>query len=189
MKKAFTFLITAFITLAFAYSPKGVVGKTFPHMVCEDYNGKKISLPDAAKGRYTLIGMAFSNKAENDLKTWMDPVYNTFIPSQKQEEEDNPFDISSILYDVNLYFVPMFTKANQLLSKGAKEKIKQQSNSELYPYLLFYEGDKTYKEELDFEKKDVPYFFVLDESGKIVYATSGTYSSKKLDAIIDAVTE
>ena len=59
----------------------------------------------------------------------------------------------------------------------------------MYPYLLFYEGDKTYKEELDFEKKEVPYFFVLDESGKIKYATSGSFDSKKLDAIIDAITE
>jgi predicted transcriptional regulator len=42
---------------------------------------------------------------------------------------------------------------------------------------------KTYKEALDFEKKDIPYFFVLDKDGKIVYATSGKYTSAKLDEV------
>jgi hypothetical protein len=42
---------------------------------------------------------------------------------------------------------------------------------------------KTYKEALDFEKKDIPYFFVVDPEGKIVYATSGKYSEAKMAAI------
>jgi hypothetical protein len=189
MKKTLLFLLATLAVVSFK-SPKGVVGKMFPAIECEDYNGKKVKLPDVAQGKYTLVGMAFSNAAEKDLKTWIDPVYAAFVPKQKdKEDEDNPFDISSMMSDVNLYFVPMFTKANQLLSKSAKEKIKQQSSPELYPYLLFYEGSKTYKEELDFEKKDVPYLFVLDESGKIKYATSGEFNSKKLDAIIDAITD
>lgn len=188
MKKYF--LITIAVISVLAFTPSiGVVGKMFPSMSCEDYNGKKVILPDIAKGKFTLIGMAFSNQAEKDLKTWINPVYNAFIPSKKQKEEDNPFDISSINYDINLYFVPMFTKANQLLSKNSKEKIKKESNPELYPYLLFYEGGKTYKEELDFEKKDIPYFFVIDKNGKIVYATSGEYDTKKLDAISDIIAE
>ena len=50
--------------------------------------------------------------------------------------------------------------------------------------MLFYKGElKTYKAALDFEKKDIPYFFVLDPDGKIVYATSGKYSSAKMEAI------
>ncbi len=181
-------MVVTFFTMAFAPAD-GVVGKIFPSMACEDYNGKQVKLPDIAKGKYTLIGMAFSNDAEKDLKEWIQPLYNAFVPSKKQKEESNPFDISSINYDVNLYFVPMFTSANQLLSKTAKQKIKEKSDPQLYPYLLFYEGDKTYKEELKFEKKDVPYFFVLDETGKIVHATSGAYSEKKMDDITDALSE
>jgi hypothetical protein len=189
MKKSYL-LIAAMAFSAMAFAPAdGVVGKKFPLMACEDYNGKQVNLPDIAKGKYTLIGMAFSNDAEKDLKLWIEPLYNAFVPSKKQKEENNPFDISSINYDVNLYFVPMFTKANQLVSKNAKEKIKSQSNPELYPYLLFYEGGKTYKEELNFENKDIPYFFVIDKTGKITYATSGEYNEKKLDAITDALSE
>ena len=42
---------------------------------------------------------------------------------------------------------------------------------------------------LDFEKKDVPYFFLLDQTGKIVYATSGAYSERKMDGITGAIDE
>ncbi len=59
---------------------------------------------------------------------------------------------------------------------------------QLFPYILFYKGElKKYKEELDFEKRDIPYFFVLDKEGKIVYATSGAYSAAKMDAIEDVI--
>lgn len=36
---------------------------------------------------------------------------------------------------------------------------------------------------LDFEKKDIPYFFVLDKEGRILYATSGRYSVAKMDEV------
>ena len=50
--------------------------------------------------------------------------------------------------------------------------------------MLFYKGEiKSYRQSLDFDKNDVPYFFVLDKEGKILYATSGAFTSGKLDEI------
>lgn len=182
--KIVTLLFVSAITMAFT-SYKGVLGNKFPDMECEDYNGKKVNLPVETLGKYTLLGMAFSNDAEQDLKTWIHPVYNKFIAPPSS---DDVFAVSSS-YDINLFFVPMFTGANQLTSKSAKDKIKSNTEKELYPYLLFYEGSKTYKEELDFEKRNVPYFFVLDKNGKIVYATSGKYDGNKLEKILDIIEE
>jgi hypothetical protein len=60
----------------------------------------------------------------------------------------------------------------------------------LLPSILFYKGKlKPYKEALDFQKKDIPYFFVLDENGKIVYATSGRYSDEKMAEVEEIVGE
>jgi hypothetical protein len=186
MKKIFLLLIV--IASAAAFKPvTGVVGKMFPVLQGEDYNGKKVTIPAETKGKYTLLGMAFSNSAEDDLKTWINPVYNKFIGKVDASKAD-VFDVS-IEYDINLFFIPMFTGANQLTSKSSKEKIKTHTDKELYPYLLFYEGAKTYKEELDFEKKDIPYFFVLDKTGKIVYATSGKYDDNKMEKILDIIEE
>ncbi len=187
MKKISIFiLISVFITLAFAPN-RGVLGNIFPAMECEDYNGKKVNLPIETMGKYTLLGMAFSNDAETDLRTWINPIYNKFVVKADNKNAD-VFDVNYD-YDIHLYFIPMFTGANQLTSKSSKEKIKAHTEKELFPHLLFYEGGKTYKAELDFEKKSIPYFFVLDKNGKIVYATSGKYDGKKLEKILDVIEE
>ena len=55
---------------------------------------------------------------------------------------------------------------------------------------MFYKGElKEYKESLDFEHKDVPYFFVIDKEGKIVYATSGRFTDDKLSEIEEIIEE
>ena len=91
-------------------------------------------------------------------------------------------------YDVNVYFVPMFTGINAAATGTAKKKAVKNVDTQLLPYLLFYKGDlKAYKEALDFEKKDIPYFFVLNPEGKIVFATSGAYSQDKMDSIEEVI--
>ena len=187
MKKVILFvLVIATITVAF--KPKAsVIGTMFPAMECENYNGKVVNLPTDTKGKYTLLAMAFSTAAETDLKTWINPIYNKFIVKVDASKAD-AFDVH-VDYDVNLYFVPMFTGFNKLASKSSKDKIKAGTDKELYNYLLFYDGGKTYKDELDFKKRDIPYFFVLDKTGKIAYTTSGKYDDQKLEKILDIIEE
>jgi hypothetical protein len=188
MKKIFfTSLVIASIACVSFKPGNGAIGKMFPDISCEDYNGKPVNIPNDTKGKYTLFAMAFSTAAEDDLKTWVNPVYNKFIGKVDASKAD-VFDVS-VDYDINLYFIPMFTGANQLASKQSKEKIKSKTDKELYPYLLFYDGGKTYKDELDFQKRDIPYFFVLDKTGKVVYTTSGKYDDKKMEKILDIIEE
>ena len=98
--------------------------------------------------------------------------------------------MSGFGYDVNVYFVPMFTGVNAAATGTAKKKAIKNVDPQLLPYILFYKGElKIYKEALDFEKKDIPYFFVLDSDGKIVYATSGKFSQDKLDKIEESIEE
>ena len=188
MKKLIVSIIAIVTILGVAFRPvSGVIGTMFPEMICENYDGKNVHLPNDTKGKYTLLAMAFSTAAEDDLKTWINPIYNKFIGKVDASKAD-VFDVS-IDYEVNLYFIPMFTGFNQLTSKQSKEKIKAKTDKELYPYLLFYDGGKTYKDELDFKKRDIPYFFVLDKTGKVVYTTSGKYDDKKLEKILDIIEE
>lgn len=180
--------ITVAAAISFSFIPKGgVVGSMFPEMICENYNGQAVNIPKDTKGKYTLIAIAFSTAAEDDLKTWINPIYNKFIGKVDGSKAD-VFDVH-IDYDVNLYFVPMFTGFNQLSAKTSKDKIKAKTDKELYPYLLFYDGGKTYKDELDFQKRNIPYFFVLDKTGKVVYTTSGRYDDNKMEKILDIFEE
>lgn len=154
-----------------------VIGTIFPVMEAETVEDKKVVLPDAVKGKYTLLGLAYSKKSEDELTTWFQPVFEKFIQKNKGLFE-------GFGYDVNVYFVPMFTGVNAPATGTAKRKAMKNVDPQLLPYILFYKGElKPYKDALDFEKKDIPYFFVLDKEGRILYATSGRYSVAKMDEV------
>ncbi|MCW5912866.1 MAG: hypothetical protein KIT62_17480 [Cyclobacteriaceae bacterium] len=158
-----------------------VIGKIFPDMEAETVEDKKVNLPADTKGKYTLLGLAYSKKSEDELNTWFSPVYNKFVKKATGM-------MAGMGYDVNVYFVPMFTGINAAATGTAKKKAIKNVDPALLPNILFYKGElKTYKEALDFEKRDIPYFFVLDAEGKIVYATSGRFTQAKLDEIEDSI--
>lgn len=158
-----------------------VTGKVFPDMATETADDKKVTLPLDVKGKFTLLGLAYSKKSEDELQTWFQPIFEKFV--QKAEGL-----MAGMGYDVNVYFVPMFTGINAAAEGKAKRMAMKGLDPQLLPYILFYKGElKTYKEALAFEKKDIPYFFVLNAEGKIVYATSGAFSDAKLSEIEDVI--
>ena len=158
-----------------------VIGKMFPVMEAETVEDKKVNLPAETKGKFTLLGLAYSKKSEDELNSWFEPVFSKFIQKTKGL-------MSGFGYDVNVYFIPMFTGVNAAATGTAKRKALKNIDPQLLPYILFYKGElKPYKEALDFEKKDIPYFFVLDKDGKIVFATSGAYSEDKMDQVEEVI--
>lgn len=180
IQKSFAFLL--FLSWCSQDLSAQVIGKQFPEMTAETVEDKKVNLPLDVKGKYTLLGLAYSKKSEDELNTWFGPVYSTFIEKQTGM-------MQSISYDVNVYFVPMFTGVNAAATGTAKRKAMKNVDPKLLPYILFYKGElRKYKDELDFERRDIPYFFVLDPDGKIVFATEGRYSDAKMESI-EAVIE
>ncbi len=178
MKRLFT--LSSLLLLSLSLSAQ-VIGKAFPAMEAETVEDKVVTLPDAVKGKFTLLGLAYSKKSEDELNTWFQPVFEKFIQKNKGLFE-------GFGYDVNVYFIPMFTGVNAAATGTAKRKAIKNVDPQLLPYILFYKGDlKPYKDALDFEQKDIPYFFVLDKEGKIIYATSGKFSSTKLNAVEDVL--
>lgn len=176
-----TFCFVVFGLLLSVVALAQVTGKVFPDMEAETVEDKKVKLPQEVKGKYTLLGLAYSKKSEEELNSWFQPVFEKFI--QKTSGV-----LASFSYDVNVYFVPMFTGVNAAATGTAKRKALKNIDPQLLPYVLFYKGElKPYKDALDFEKKDIPYFFVLDPQGKIVYATSGKYSDAKMDKVESAM--
>lgn len=172
-----TIALISLLMISFCTAKAQVVGMAYPDLEGETVEDLKVSIPVDTKGKYTLLGMAYSKKSEDDLNTWFQPVYTKFI-----SEGGGLF--SSFTYDVNVYFIPMFTGIKAAGVGAAKKKAVEKIDPKLHPHIIFYKGDlKTYKKALDFERKDVPYFFVLDKEGKIIYATSGAYSEDKMDEI------
>ena len=169
--------VITFLVFLATVSNAQVEGKMFPDMIAETVEDKQVNLPKDTKGKYTLLGLAYSKKSEDELNSWFQPVFETFI-------QKTTGLMSGMGYDVNVYFVPMFTGVNAAATGTAKKKAAKSIDPQLLPYVLFYKGKlEPYKDALDFQKKDVPYFFVLDKEGKIIYATSGKFSEEKMEEI------
>lgn len=172
-------LFTAAV-LSLTATAQNAKGKQFPDLTGETFSGKSVNLPKDTKGKMTVIGVCFSKAAEDDLKTWLNPMYNLFVV---KKDTNNIFD-AAVNYDAFFYFIPMLNKVNQVFEKGSKEKIRSGTDKEFWPYLLFYNGAiKPYKEDFKIEDSKIPYFFVIDQNGKIVHVESGKYSEKKMDNI------
>lgn len=156
------------------------IGDPFPAMEGENLKNESVQLPEDIRGKHTLIGLAFSKKSEKALNSWFTPVYDQLI---KEPEEGSLFAFS---YDVNVYFVPMLTGAKRPAYKAVMKKVEEDVNPSLHPNVLFYKGTlNEYKSALGIKDKNVPYFYLLDKEGKIIYATTGTYNRAKLQKIID----
>lgn len=178
MKRKIIFIPLLLVLSVLSVSMITTKGKLFPVLTGENLDSKNISIPTDTKGKYTLLGLAYSQKAQEDLQTWLQPVYDVFIAKPTKPVL---FDDS---YDVHLYLVLMFTGSNESMAGTAKKKMKEGLDKELQPHVLLYKGDiSKYKEALSLTDKDKPYFFVLDEEGKIVHTVSGPYSEAKMEKI------
>ncbi|MGK0278712.1 MAG: hypothetical protein ACI9RU_001478 [Litorivivens sp.] len=150
-------------------------GELFPVLVGETLEENTIELPKATEGKVTILGMAYSKKAESTLKTWYQPMYDKFVLK---------LGIFDQFYDVNMYFIPMYTGGKKAAYDLTMKKLKESNRTDLFPYILFYKGDMDpYLETLGMENKNLPYFFVLDEKGTVLYAAKGLFSEEKMEKI------
>lgn len=164
-----------FLLSSFRERRGGVTGIVFPDISGVTLSDKKVSIPKDTKGKSTIIALAYSQDAEKELKTWAEPTYEKFIAKSQL-----------IAYDINLYFIPMFSGAKIAWAESARQKFKKENDPELHPYVLIYKGElDKYKTALQMNKKDTPYLFVLDKDGKVVYSATGFYTEEKMDAIED----
>lgn len=179
MKKQHLFALI--VTLISGINPS-FSQQTFPELTGKTLEDKSITLPLKNNGNYTLVGIAYSKKAEDQLKTWFQPVYNTFI----QKSGKTLFPTEN--YNVTIYFIPMITGIAQSAGGKIENKMKENIDKSLQPYVLVYEGEvKNYKTSLNMTEKDQPYFFVLDPKGHVVYTCTGSYTEGKFEKILEIV--
>ncbi|MAC94404.1 MAG: hypothetical protein CMC96_02765 [Flavobacteriales bacterium] len=176
MKITLISLLTLFTTTLFAQE-----GELFPSIEVVDLNENKSTIPEDTKGKFTLVGIAFSEDAQNDLYSWSQPVFSEFM-------DDN--NLSSLVYDPYVKLILMFGGANQLVYKKAKEQITQGTDETLKDNVVMYKGSiKDYRKILKLKNRKTPYFFVLDKEGKIIYTTEGRYSRQQIKEVGNLIEE
>jgi len=153
-------------------------GKMFPLVTGTTLDDKLTSVP-MKNGKYSIVAIAFSRDAEDDLKKWLNLLYDNFM---KKEKTGN-FDMAE-LYDVNFVFIPMisgFKKIAQDFKKG--------TDKEFWPHIMDTEKTdvKELQKQLGVEDNKIPYFFVVNKEGKIVEALNGKFTDEKLEKLEDAI--
>jgi len=154
-------------------------GDQFPTISGVSLNEQAMKVP-ALNGKYTLVAIAFHRGAEDDLKKWLNPLYNSFI--QTGVESTKGIDMADV-YEVNFVFVPMISGFKKLA-----EDFKQGTDKGFWPYIMDTEKTdiKALQKQLKVEDNKIPYFFMLDAQGKIVEVQSGSFNKTKLSKLEDA---
>ena len=169
------FLVLSLVFLSMAAFMKDD-SKDFPAMTGTSLDGKTINLPLDAHGKFALIGMVRSMKAEQDMISWIQPVYTSLAGDG--------------FFQVKMYFIPMTGGIEGTSVETVKRKLKEAMDSSLYKFVFVYTGPiQEYVSKLGMKDKDLPYLFVVDPRGKVTYTESGKYTSQKLEAITDKLAE
>lgn len=172
-------IIISLIVLVTTLNITAQVGKPFPPLKGVTLDEKPFVIPTDTKGKSTIICIAYSKRAEDALHAWLSPIYNQFIAKTGMMDD---------LFDLNVLFIPMFTGIHQISENMALKQLKDGTDKIYYKHIICYHGSiHPYKEELNFEEKEFPYFYILDKEGKIIYTTKGLYSEKKMEEIADKI--
>ena len=168
------------ILLIFLLSLSGsLIGQQFPLLEGELLNSKSISLPEGCIGKYSLLGLAYSQKAEENLRSWYDPAIDKFILKRGMFDSE---------YDVNIFFIPMFHGVTKVTYAKSFKKVKQLTDERLWEHVIYYKGEiASYKESLGFEGKDKPLFLLLDPEGNILEKFSGRYKEEYFETVTNII--
>ncbi|MEM9981671.1 MAG: hypothetical protein AAF734_04180 [Bacteroidota bacterium] len=179
MKK---YLVLVVFIVSFGHTLLAQVGERFPNLTGTNLNDKTVTLPQASQGKPALMVLAYSKKSQDDLETWVRPVYKQFIASTGE----GLFSELADDYDINVYFVPMIKGINKAAYGKVEKEMRANTDKVFKPHVVLYKGSLSpYKKVLSLNSKDEPYLYLVNQQGKIVYATSGAYSSSKMGALED----
>lgn len=169
------FYLYSFILLFFFLGgADNAKAQSFPSITCDRVGLPAQTIP-LKNSKLTLVCVVFSNKASEDLETWLNPVYTKFIAKTGMMDD---------MYDVNLHFVAAFSGATKAFKGEFIKKVEKNGDKDLVPYILMADKeDFVAAPALKVAAKAVPYFYVIDATGTIVYSTSGPYSQAKMDQI------
>lgn len=178
MKKFF--VISVFLC-NLAVQTQAQTGKAYPNMSGENLLKKNVSVP-IKNGKVTLVALAYSEKSEEYLKSWRQPLFDLFI----QAPGTDLFDFEP--YNANVSFVVLLTGVNKMAAGKVKSKLEESVKDHWKEHIVVVKG-KTLQdyEVLDLGKgkqeRTKPYFYLLDKNNKIVYTTEGAYTKQKQQEI------
>ena len=136
----------------------------FPHIEAENIPGKKIVLPEDAKGHATVLVIGFTHASQNQTKAWAAQLQPSFEMYSLAVLED----------------VPRLVRG--MAVGGIKGGVPQNQRDH---FLLVFHGEKELKAAAGFEKPDDAdaYLVLLDRDGAISWRFHGPFSESTRDEL------
>lgn len=193
MKKFLIVIIILGIATALPFVPIGMekgnaemnmnLGEVFPELKGKSLAGNEVTIPTSTLGKPVILGLAFSPKAEQDLKGWMQPLYDSFLAKHGGVFEAGNFD-------GHIYLAALLSGAASLAGKGLEEKAAKGTDAELRPHVLLSKQDAgAILKAVNASDKTKPYFVVLNAKGVIKSIVSGAYTEAKMDELTEKAEE
>ncbi len=174
IKQPFLFSMATLLMAIFTYS-MGFSQQKFPSIETTSLTDQTVQFPEEVNNKPTLVALIFSNKAQDDLNSWLEPIYQQVLDKN---------GMGQLVYDCNMKLIVAFTGARKAAANKVEKELKKASDKEYLKHVLLYEGDfSLFKEPLQNPSKKEVYFFVIDENGKIQEIESGRYSQRKFDKL------
>ncbi len=167
------------ITLCFCLNTIAQTQLAFPSLSGHCLDGTSISIPIVGTKKFTIVGVCYKRSAEDDLKTWIQPMYDIFVAKPNGTDY---FDVASY-FDVNYFFIPLISGF-----KKAAADFKNATQKDLWGNVIDCDTDiKLLKDQMKPADDGIPYFYVINLSGKIVEVVSGKYTEEKMDKIQEVI--
>ncbi len=175
MKKYFILILVLLTIYGFSQS-KGLI---FPDITGVSLDDKPFIISKDGNKNIQLIGICYKRSAEEQLKQWILPIYQTFIRNKGKGDFYSMTNYENVAFS----FVPLISGL-----KSVKNKFKESTQKELWKYVIDCNTDiKALKALLKPANEKIPYFYLLDTDNKILMEVSGDYSDDKLHELLDAI--
>ncbi len=169
------FLVFLFILI----TPSICDSQIIDHFSGTTISNKKVEIPLIQKDKFSLLFFAISPKSQKDLESWLDPIYQKYIAKT---------GIMDDAFDVNVFFVPLIKSTNTSLIELVKRKFRENTQEDFKSHILFLDTpSEKIISDLRLTDQNIPYIFLLNKEGKILFRSSGAYSDEKFDQIDEMI--
>jgi hypothetical protein len=176
LKRLTPFFIIMLVTHAALSSqdtPKersSLIGTKFPEIRSETLAGTKLILPDDARGKITLITIAFQHGTQEQLDSWLTPFSEVFGTKP----------------GCTFYEIPMLSADVKPFAFRIDGGMRSGIPEEKHKNVMTYYGDYTeYKRLLHIDDLTLGYAFLLDREGTIRWHGEGFATKEMTREMID----
>lgn len=132
-----------------------------PRVEGESFAGRKVVLPDDAKGKVAILVFGFTKASKGPTGAWADKIFSEFGMEQGFELYQLP-----VLEDVPRFIRGMVISS---IKKGVKENMRDH-------FVPILQHEAEFKKLVSYKEPDDAYLVILDPGGQIVQQMHGPFS-------------